>query len=101
MAVLATHRRRGILRRIMAYQLDDVARRGEPVAILNASESSIYTRFGYGLATFFQSWQIDTKRAAFRDSVDHRFTLRLVPKQQAKHELVPRYDPSYRVAESA
>src|SRR5690349_8119288 len=48
--VAATHRRRGILRQMMARQLDDLAGRGEPVAVLNASEASIYGRFGYGLA---------------------------------------------------
>ena len=47
-----THRRRGLLRRMMHEQLDDVARRGEPLAALTASEASIYERFGYGTATF-------------------------------------------------
>ena len=46
-----THRRRGVLRQMMRLQLDDVHRRGEPLAILWASEASIYQRFGYGLAT--------------------------------------------------
>jgi predicted acetyltransferase len=49
--VLPTHRRRGILRRFMDRQLDDVAERGEPVAVLTASEATIYGRFGYGVAT--------------------------------------------------
>lgn len=95
-AVLATHRRQGILRRIMTKQLDDVAGRGEPVAVLNASESSIYSRFGYGLASFFQSWEIDTKRAFFRDHHEDGFALRLVPKQDAKKDLMALYD-SWRV----
>ena len=38
--VRATHRRRGLLTRMMDEQLDDVARRGEPLAALTASESS-------------------------------------------------------------
>ena len=45
-----THRRRGVLRSMMAAQLDDVAQRGEPLAGLTASEASIYERFGYGTA---------------------------------------------------
>jgi predicted acetyltransferase len=49
--VLPTHRRRGILRQMMARQLDDVAERGEPIAVLNASEATIYGRFGYGIGT--------------------------------------------------
>ena len=49
--VLPTHRRRGILSRMMRVQLDDVRERGEPVAALWASEETIYGRFGYGMAT--------------------------------------------------
>src|SRR5690349_6896292 len=46
--VLATHRRRGLLTRMMRRQLDDVRAAGEPVAALWASEPAIYRRFGYG-----------------------------------------------------
>ena len=49
--VASTHRRRGILTELMRRQLDDVAAGPEPVAILTASESVIYGRFGYGLAS--------------------------------------------------
>lgn len=49
--VLPTHRRRGVLRSMMDHQLDDVAARGEPLAVLTASEAGIYGRFGYGVAT--------------------------------------------------
>jgi predicted acetyltransferase len=49
--VLPTHRRRGLLRQMMDRQLDDVADRGEPIAVLTASEATIYGRFGYGLGT--------------------------------------------------
>ena len=90
--VAATHRRRGILRQMMERQLDDIARRGEPVAILNASESSIYGRFGYGLAQLFQTWSIDTRRAAFRGPVRDDLRLRLLDRESAKKELAPVYD---------
>jgi predicted acetyltransferase len=45
-----TFRRQGVLTRMMTYQLADIRRRGEPVALLWASEGRIYQRFGYGLA---------------------------------------------------
>ena len=45
-----THRRRGLLRRMISLHFDDARKRGEPVSILWASESSIYGRFGYGMA---------------------------------------------------
>jgi predicted acetyltransferase len=41
-----THRRRGVLRAMMRAQLDDVHTRGEPLALLWASEDTIYGRFG-------------------------------------------------------
>ena len=51
--VLPTYRRRGILSSLMRWQLDDLHERGEAVAALFASEAVIYSRFGYGRA----SWQ--------------------------------------------
>ena len=50
-AVLPSHRRRGLLRKMMLSHLDDVAEHEEPVAALWASESSIYGRFGFGTAS--------------------------------------------------
>ena len=58
--VLPTHRRRGVLTSMMRRQLDDVVERGEPIAVLTASEASIYGRFGYGLATRLARVRIDT-----------------------------------------
>ena len=58
--VLPTHRRRGVLHAMMATQLDDVVERGEPIAVLTASEASIYGRFGYGVATRLAKVTLDT-----------------------------------------
>lgn len=65
-SVRASHRRRGLLTRMMEHQLDDVADRGEPLAILLASEAPIYGRFGYGMATPHALLSIDTDHARFR-----------------------------------
>jgi predicted acetyltransferase len=46
-----THRRRGILRRLMGAMLADARDRHEPLAGLQASEAGIYGRFGFGCAT--------------------------------------------------
>jgi len=53
-AVLPSHRRRGVLSALMRRQLGDIAERGEAVAALFASEAPIYGRYGYGRA----SWQL-------------------------------------------
>jgi predicted acetyltransferase len=49
--VKPTHRRRGILRKMMTAQLEDIRERGEPIASLWASEDTIYGRYGYGPAS--------------------------------------------------
>src|SRR5215469_2836171 len=50
-AVLPSHRRRGILSAMMRHQLADIAARGEAVEALYASETTIYGRYGYGCAS--------------------------------------------------
>ncbi|BCB84614.1 GNAT family N-acetyltransferase [Phytohabitans suffuscus] len=60
--VAPTHRRRGLLTRLMHRQLRDVRDGGrEPVAVLWASEARIYPRFGYGLASTRLELTIDTR----------------------------------------
>ncbi|WP_436522823.1 GNAT family N-acetyltransferase [Actinoplanes sp. HUAS TT8] len=48
--VRPTHRRRGLLTALMRRQLEDIAAAGESLAVLWASETTIYPRFGYGAA---------------------------------------------------
>jgi predicted acetyltransferase len=81
--VLPTHRRRGVLRTLMAHQLDDVADRGEPIAVLTASEATIYGRFGYGVATRQMSVHLDLDHAAFAVDVPGEWVLRLVDDAEA------------------
>lgn len=64
--VASTHKRRGILTELMRRQLDDVAAGPEPVAVLTASESVIYGRFGYGLATRGVRQRLAVGHARFR-----------------------------------
>lgn len=89
--VAGTDRRRGALRSMMKFQLDDVARRGELAAILNASESSIYGRFGYGLAQQYQRVRLRPDRIRLDPAPPER-TLRLVPKGQAAEAVRPMFD---------
>jgi predicted acetyltransferase len=66
-AVLPSHRRRGILRQLMRTELDELHERGEPLAVLWASEAAIYGRFGYGMAAPHLQMDADGSRFAFRD----------------------------------
>ncbi len=64
-SVQATHRRKGINRSIMKYQLDDIHSRQEPLAVLQASESIIYGRYGYGMASVESNLEIEKTRSAY------------------------------------
>ena len=90
--VLPSHRRRGILRQMMRTQLDDLRERGEPLAILWASEAAIYGRFGYGIAA--PETRIDAERArfGFRDDPGPAGTVRLVDREEALRVFPGLYD---------
>jgi predicted acetyltransferase len=82
-AVLPTHRRRGVLRQIMRRHLDDAHRRGQAVAALWASEASIYGRFGYGVATLRGEIDLSRHRTAFAHPVEPPGRVRLVNEAEA------------------
>lgn len=90
--VRPSHRRRGVLTAMMRRQLDDVRRWGEPLAILWASESSIYQRFGYGLATLRARIDIERDRALFRDTSPPVGRVRMVSVGQAAQILPDVYE---------
>ncbi|GGV84770.1 UPF0256 protein [Streptomyces griseoloalbus] len=61
--VTATHRRRGLLTRMMAQDLAAAKERGDVVATLIAAEYPIYGRYGFGPATSTTEWTVDVPRA--------------------------------------
>jgi predicted acetyltransferase len=65
--VSPTHRRRGVMSRMIRHQLHTLHEAGlEPLAGLTASESAIYGRFGYGVATYGASFTVPRHRAGLR-----------------------------------
>ena len=58
--VRTSHRRRGLLRRMMSEDLQAAKDDGVAVAALTASEGSIYGRFGYGVASLERTVKVDT-----------------------------------------
>ncbi len=60
--VSPTHRRRGILTRMMGQDLAAAKDRGDVVATLIAAEYPIYGRYGFGPATWTSEWTIDVPR---------------------------------------
>ena len=94
--VLPTHRRRGLLRALMARELDDMRGRGEPLAILQASESTIYGRFGFGTATFETYLEIDRRHADFATTIVPDGRLRLLDADEAATVVPAVYDTARR-----
>jgi predicted acetyltransferase len=90
--VLPTHRRRGVLRELMVRHLHDAHERGEPLALLYASEAAIYGRFGYGLASHTLSIDAESARIEFRDDPGRQGNLRLVDADDAFRLFPPLYE---------
>jgi predicted acetyltransferase len=94
-SVLPTHRRRGILRAMIQRHFEDVEARGEPVSALGASESVIYGRFGYGMATLFADYEIDPRYGAFLPGIaPGAGRLRMLEPEEAA-KLVPAFYERY------
>ncbi|MEV0431174.1 GNAT family N-acetyltransferase [Micromonospora sp. NPDC050495] len=83
-AVLATHRRRGLLRGMMQAMFDEALARGEPLAALSASEGSIYGRFGFSPATMRTRWELERGEVRFIDSAIPAGSLELVDAAAAR-----------------
>ncbi len=96
--VRPSHRRRGLLRRLMSEDLTRAKNDGVAVAALTASEASIYRRFGFGVATAERRITVTTG-ARFRlavptdgrvESADPAVLLELAPRIFARvHRATP------------
>ncbi len=66
-----THRRKGLVRRLMEECLAEAAADGVPMAALTVSEATIYGRWGYGAATFAPDVEMDAgPRFGLREFTD-------------------------------
>lgn len=90
--VYPTHRRRGALTAMMRAQLDDVRERGEPIAALWASEERIYTRYGYGLASWSGEIALLRAHSGYALPLEPDGRVRLVDADEAKGLLPQVYD---------
>ena len=94
-SVLPSHRRRGVLRSLMRRQIAGIAARGEePIAVLWASETPIYARYGYGRASsaaYFRFERGDGAMAATAPA-DPELTLRLAEPGAVTAELAKVYE---------
>ena len=86
-----THRRRGVLRAMMDAQLRDVHERGEPIAALWASEETIYSRFGYGIAAWAGELRVPHEWDAFAEPFELAGATRFVTAEEARELFPPIY----------
>jgi predicted acetyltransferase len=83
-SVALTHRRRGILRALLAEQHREFLDDGMPLAALTASEGAIYGRFGYGTATLDRSVEIARRRAVLRPDLPETGGVRQLSTEQVR-----------------
>jgi predicted acetyltransferase len=92
LGVAPTHRRRGLGTAIVRRCLEGARERGEPVAGLWASESRIYGRHGFGIATRSCSFELETAHAGFDRPVDEAGEIVLLPEAEAFAAMGPIYE---------
>jgi predicted acetyltransferase len=63
--VAPTHRRRGVARAMIEAELRTAVAAGLPLAMLTVSEATIYSRYGFGPATWSTDFSIDVRRAGW------------------------------------
>lgn len=73
--VASTHRRRGLLTKMITADLRASVARGEPLAVLIAAEYPIYGRYGFGPASTNVTYTVDALRARLTDRADRQVQL--------------------------
>lgn len=92
-AVAPTHRRRGLLTRMMRHQLTELHQHhGEAIALLWASEASIYGRFGYGVAGHCCRLTVSTPDARMLPGAGRSGRIRLLDADDALPLMVSLYE---------
>ena len=83
---IPTHRRRGILTALMKRQLEDLYEEGVPLAHLQASESVIYGRYGYGIGAYCEDWSIERHHTAFKQELTGGGRLSFVSSEEMRKQ---------------
>lgn len=90
--VAPTHRRRGLLRRMLHQLFEEAADRGDALAALYASEGGIYRRFGYGPAAPSVKLTIPADAAGMAGDPLPARDMRLLTREQAATVLPALHD---------
>ena len=94
-AVLPTHRRRGILSSLIRRQFAGIRERGEAIAALWSSEAGIYGRYGYGAASWHATFTFGRNEGALgrhAPAAGPGLRLRLAEPESVRAELAKVYE---------
>jgi predicted acetyltransferase len=91
-AVLPTHRRRGVAKGLMHRLIADGVDQGLALMLLWASETGIYRRFGFGHAADSANLQIDVAGASPLRRAEAPGEFALLTPEEALHEIPAVYD---------
>jgi len=81
--VRPTHRRQGILSKLMKQLLEGAHERGEPIAALWVAEETIYGRFGCGLCSINAEIRIDRAHTHYRKHWERTLAARQIKSEEA------------------
>jgi len=81
--VRPTHRRQGILSKLMKQLLEGAREHGEPIAALWVAEETIYGRFGCGICSINGEIRIDRGHTHYRKHWERALVARQVESQEA------------------
>ncbi len=94
--VFPTHRRMGLMSEMMRKHLENSVANGYPIAGLWASASSIYDRYGFGVASYADTVTMRTRDIVFRDGIDID-RVRRISVEDAHEVLPPVFDSVLRM----
>jgi len=90
--VLPTHTRRGVLTQLMQRLLAESRERGNVLATLHASETPIYRRFGFGLATDAAAVEVTTRNTTPWIAPARAGSIRLLARAELLDVVPPLYE---------
>lgn len=82
----------GIVRRVLTDDLVQAQREGVPIAALTATEGGLYARYGFGVASYQKSVEVDARTARFRAPERTPGTVRQIDRDTFERIAAPTFD---------
>jgi len=95
MGTAPTHKRKGIFSAMMKKLHNQAKDRGDAIAGLWASQSLLYSRFGYGLASLREDWNINSSHSQLVNYKNENIRFEFVDKEKAL-SIIPDIYEEYR-----